>query len=266
MIIGERGVDVLSENRTGIEKYGKYISDKECNSKEFNRHFKFPRSVKDNSDSFNTMDVVVAVFCMSFGTTLFDNEVETPPISIDLITELALRRVDSRNRTKVSESLKKLNQSDVFTVEMISKNLFTVKADVSHGYVKYNYNDLDKIKSIQTVSAMNKALHVFTMIIVNIFGTTGVHDDDEKFVCYRSHKTIGDMCGMSRSSTSRSLELLDEVEALCSYNVQLSGVGVMRKSIRSRYQDRDMLRRYVETRLGQAYVRVIDGKEMENNE
>lgn len=247
--------------RTGIDKYDKYISEEECNSKEFNRHFKVPRNIRNKENEFNTFDIAVAAIMLSYGTTLFNNEIETPTLSLGLITELVTRKNDGKSKKKVRESIKKLDKSDLFIIETVSKDLFVLRASIEHGYFRFYYEDLKKIQSLGTALSMQKSLHVFIVVTSLIYGAIGTHEDEEKFVCYRSHKTIGKLCGMSRPSTTRALENLEDIEALAVYNVQLKGLGSVRKSVRSTYQNRDKLRRYVEVRLGQSYVRIIENEE-----
>lgn len=246
----------------GLSKYPKSLSKSEINNE--GMFFICPRAISSSEYNLSSFDVSVFIALLSYTGIVYENKVRTPMLSLELISELVLRSKSKKNKEKVINSIDKLNESGLLVSSKINENMFMAKIDVSKGYFKYYHEDLYKILSTDTVSSLHKSLHVSVFEFSMLFGDRSGHDSHEKFITYRSHSSLGELCGMSRQTISRVLQGLEDDKIIASYNVKMSNNGAPLKSLRARYMHRDILRNYVEDGLGVRYARVI--KERENKE
>lgn len=245
------------ERKKGINKYEDVINDEILRSGEYERFFKFPRQLFRQDYGVSSFDIAVAVAAMNYGAAIHDMKVKTPPLSIELVSlQLSADKVRDINR-KIEKSLLALSDLDIFNVTMFKNGLFDIEADLSHGYFAFNYDDFTRMQDIGKTKTICNSIHIYGIINANMFNR---HEDDNTFICYRTQSTIGKSARMSRFTVMRTLELLEEIEVIAAYKIQLSGVYKTHKLVFSTFKNRDKLRRYVESQIdnGGLYSKIID--------
>ena len=253
-------------NITGITKYSNTIPLSEINDVEYNSFFACPRSIGLKSNNLSSMDVATVITCLSYSYGIIDSSVKTNLISIDLINEIVNKSKTKKNKEKLIDSLERLEEEGIITVSWVTDSLFSVESDVSNGFFKFYYHDMYKMIGLATPTIIQKAIHISAIEFSYIYGSRSSHNQNEKFVTYRSHHSLAEMCGMSRPSISKTLDMLEEMKIISSYAVRMKGNGTPQKSVRSRYRDRDMLRRYVEEGLESKYSKIVNNKEIRDND
>lgn len=243
----------------GVNKYPRTLSKQEVDNE--GTFFACPRAISSKERIFDSLEITTLLIILSYSGVVYSGNVETPILSLDLISDLALRSKSKKSKEKINKAIESLTKSGIMEVSFIRDDMFKATVDVSDGYFKYYHRDLEKILKLDTVSTMQRCLHVSSIEFANLYGVRGGHDSWEKFVTYRSHESLGELCGLSRYIVSRTMAVLESENIIASYNVKMSNGGAPSKSIRARYMHRDILRRYVERGLGIVYARIIENKE-----
>lgn len=237
-----------------LEKYPRKIENKESYT-----YFPLPRGVMTSDNYYNFSKYEFAVICLLSYYSRFNNDkkcIESPLLFYDMISRsLSGDKHRKRDSDKIKETMVKMSGLTEISIDFVSKESFTFKINSEKGYNKTPNDGVNKIlMSDKTANEKTTMLAVFMAINSSMYvGNSKEYSE----LSFAEMGVISDKTNVSKRTLTRVLPEMEKEKIIAKYYVALGGSKARTKNIIANYNNRDILRRYVEDSLTDKSSRII---------